>query len=73
MPLKKGKSNATRSANIATEVRAGRPVKQAAAIAYAEQRKAKKMAKGGVVMPEKSNKQIAQEMSTEAFSQRWWK
>lgn len=41
MPLKKGKSNAARSANIATEVRAGRPVKQAVAIAYSVQRKAK--------------------------------
>lgn len=34
MPLKKGSSKKTISKNIATEVRAGRPVKQAAAIAY---------------------------------------
>jgi hypothetical protein len=33
MPLAKGKSKAVISRNIATEVRAGRPVKQAVAIA----------------------------------------
>ena len=42
MPLKKSKSNKARSANIATEIRAGKNPKQAAAIAYAVQRKAKK-------------------------------
>mgnify|MGYP001576053964 CR=1 FL=1 len=44
MPLKKGTSKATISQNIATEVRAGRPKKQAAAIAYntAGKSKAKK-------------------------------
>lgn len=36
MPLMKGSSQKTISKNIATEVRAGRPMKQAAAIAYAE-------------------------------------
>lgn len=41
MPLKKGSSNATRSANIAKEIRAGKPAKQAEAIAYSVQRKAK--------------------------------
>lgn len=34
MPLKKGRSKRTISRNIATEIRAGKPVKQAVAIAY---------------------------------------
>lgn len=42
MPLKKGKSDKARSENIATERRAGKPAKQAEAIAYSVQRKAKK-------------------------------
>lgn len=41
MPLKKGTSAKTRSANIATEIRAGRPRRQAVAIAYATQRRAR--------------------------------
>ena len=36
MPLKKGKSRKVISENIATEIRAGRPQKQAIAIAYSE-------------------------------------
>ena len=34
MPLEKGSSQETISKNIATEIRAGKPPKQAAAIAY---------------------------------------
>jgi hypothetical protein len=41
MPLKKGKSDKARSANIATEIRAGKPRAQAVAIGYSVQRRAK--------------------------------
>jgi hypothetical protein len=42
MPLAKGKSKKTISKNIATEIRSGRPKKQAVAIAYSVARKSKK-------------------------------
>lgn len=42
MPLKKGKSQATISKNIRTEIRAGKPAKQAAAIAYSTARRSKR-------------------------------
>ena len=41
MPLDKGKSNAARQRNIQIEIAAGKPVKQAVAIGYATQRRAK--------------------------------
>lgn len=42
MSLKKGSSNKTRQENIKREIAAGKPIKQAVAIGYSVQRKAKK-------------------------------
>lgn len=42
MPLKSGKSKKTISTNIATEMRAGRPQKQAIAIAMSKAGKSRK-------------------------------
>lgn len=45
MPLVKSSSKAARNKNIKTEIKAGKPVKQAVAIGYSEQREAKKKGK----------------------------
>ncbi len=45
MPLKRGSSRKAISANIRTEIRAGRPQKQAVAIAYAVARRSKRRKK----------------------------
>lgn len=42
MPLKKGKSKAAFKSNIKTEIAAGKPQKQAVAIAFSEKRRAAK-------------------------------
>jgi hypothetical protein len=47
MPLKKSSSPKAFKENIKTEVKAGKPVKQAVAIAYAEKNAAKKTTKKG--------------------------
>lgn len=54
MPLFKSKSKKAMSKNIESEMDAGKPQKQAVAIAYSIMRKAKKkkMAQGGLVHPE---------------------
>lgn len=41
MPLKQGKSEKAFKSNVKTEMKAGKPQKQAVAIAYSVQRKAK--------------------------------
>jgi hypothetical protein len=46
MPLIKSTSKKAMSKNIATEVKAGKPVKQAVAIGYAVKRQAAKKTKG---------------------------
>jgi hypothetical protein len=42
MPLKQGSSSKTRQANIEAEIHAGKPIKQAVAIGYSEQRQSMK-------------------------------
>lgn len=53
MPLISGKSKGAISKNIATEIKAGKPPKQAAAIAFGKARrpKAKPATKKGMVKP----------------------
>lgn len=46
MPLMGGKSKAAFSHNVSAEVKAGRPLKQALAIAYSEKRRKKKKKNG---------------------------
>jgi hypothetical protein len=41
MPLKKSSTKKARQQNIRTEIKAGKPVKQAVAIGYSVQRRAK--------------------------------
>lgn len=56
MPLIPGKSKAAFSHNVSAEVHAGKPVKQAVAIAYSEKRR-HHMAEGGEVMAGEDDRQ----------------
>lgn len=56
MPLVKGKSQKAFSHNVRAEVKAGKPVKQAVAIAYSEKRQAVKDC--GVTMSDSFKKQM---------------
>jgi hypothetical protein len=57
MPLKKGYSRKAISQNVATEMHAGKPQKQAVAIALSTARRAaRKAGKPGKVMPPKKAK-----------------
>jgi len=49
MPLREGRSDEAISANIKTEIAAGKPQKQAVAIALSKAGKKQKKADGGVV------------------------
>lgn len=50
MPLNPSPSNSARSANIKTEIAAGRPIKQAVAIGYSKQRENKRSGRGKVTL-----------------------
>lgn len=52
MPLSNSKSPKAFASNVKAEMAAGRPQKQALAIAYSAKRHARRMAKGGLVTPE---------------------
>lgn len=67
MPLTPGKSKAAFSHNVKAEMAAGKPQKQAVAIAYSEKRK--RMAKGGEVdeQEREDHRQIALGLAREAM------
>ena len=54
MPLIKSKSKAAFGKNVAAEIKAGKPQKQAVAIAYSEKRAATKKCGGGSVKKTKN-------------------
>ena len=54
MPLIKSKSEKAFKKNISTEIKSGRPMKQAVAIAYSVKRDAKKADGGDVIQDKKT-------------------
>ncbi len=57
MPLRHGKSDKDVSENIKTEMKAGKPQKQAIAIAMSEAGRSKKMAEGGMPEPQDTDQE----------------
>jgi hypothetical protein len=68
MPLSNGTSKKAFSSNVGSEVRAGKPVKQAVAIAYAQDRKNKRVRKkwnGGLIDEDENGLEQAKDDSNE--------
>lgn len=68
MPLKSGKSKSAFASNVKTEMAAGKPQKQALAIAYSQKRK--KMNQGGEV-PDHSEDGIKEQFVAEDDRDMW--
>lgn len=67
MPLIKGKSKAAFSHNISAEMNAGKPQKQAVAIAYSEKRQAQHMAEGGEVDEDNDHEEMMDQCAVECM------
>ncbi len=70
MPLSKSPSAKAFSKNIGAELRAGRPFKQAIAIAYAVKRKASKKKKGGTMAAKKKAKKSTKKRAKKSTKKR---
>ena len=68
MPLKLGTSQKTFGSNVSTEMSAGKPQRQALAIAFAQKRKAQKMRhkwNGGLIQEDENDLEQAKDDSNE--------